>query len=158
MKRYQNVALALCIVCLATICCISILRPMRFERQKTARENEIKASLIAIRNAENAYLAQNGVFCNSLDTLVAQGLLDKKALQLSFTDKPLFHLVVKQEKNASGAERSVMECSANFLDYLAGMNQQQIISLYENAATSGEFPGLKIGDLIEFNDNAGNWE
>ena len=28
----------------------------------------------------------------------------------------------------------------------------------DEAQTIGKYPGLKVGSLVEFNNNAGNWE
>jgi hypothetical protein len=51
-----------------------------------------------------------------------------------------------------------MECSASFRDYLDGLDENSINNLIEKANNSGNFPGLKIGDLTTDNNNAGNWE
>lgn len=55
---------------------------------------------------------------------------------------------------ASKVEVQVFEASALNFDILNGMNRQLIINLNDYK----EFPGLKVGDINEANNNAGNWE
>ncbi|MEA1875839.1 MAG: hypothetical protein U9N86_03155 [Bacteroidota bacterium] len=55
---------------------------------------------------------------------------------------------------ASKVEVQVFEASALNFDILNGMNRQLIVNLNDYK----EFPGLKVGDINEANNNAGNWE
>ena len=55
---------------------------------------------------------------------------------------------------ASQVEVFVFQASALNFDILAGMDRQLIINLNDLK----EFPGLKVGDIEEANNNAGNWE
>lgn len=58
----------------------------------------------------------------------------------------------------SGVTQNVMECRASYYSYLKGMNEREIYNLTDAAEKSGRYPGLKIGDLLTPNNNAGNWE
>ena len=55
---------------------------------------------------------------------------------------------------ASKVEVHVFQATALNFDILNGMNRQLIVNLNDLK----EFPGLKVGDIIEANNNAGNWE
>lgn len=55
---------------------------------------------------------------------------------------------------ASQLEVPVFQASALNFDILAGMDRQLIVNLNDLK----EFPGLKVGDIKEANNNAGNWE
>ena len=55
----------------------------------------------------------------------------------------------------------VMECAAHFNTFLKGMgkagdNKRVNMTNYEEER--GAYPGLKIGDIMNWNNNAGNWE
>lgn len=55
---------------------------------------------------------------------------------------------------ASQVEVQVFEASALYFDILNGMDRQLIINLNDLK----DFPGIKVGDINEANNNAGNWE
>ncbi len=55
---------------------------------------------------------------------------------------------------ASKVEVNVFQATALNFDILNGMDRQLIINLNDTKA----FPGLKVGDVEEANNNAGNWE
>jgi hypothetical protein len=55
---------------------------------------------------------------------------------------------------ASKVEVHVFEATALNFDILSGMDRQLIINLNDIKP----FPGLKVGDIEEANNNAGNWE
>ena len=55
---------------------------------------------------------------------------------------------------ASKVEVQVFEATALYFDILNGMNRQLIINLNDLK----EFPGLRVGNINEANNNAGNWE
>lgn len=55
----------------------------------------------------------------------------------------------------------IMECAAPFATFMkglgnAGKNKQINMKKYEEER--GAYPGLKIGDMVNWNNNAGNWE
>lgn len=58
----------------------------------------------------------------------------------------------------SGVTQNVMECRAPYSAYLKGMNEREIYNLTDAAEKAVRYPGLKIGDLVTPNNNAGNWE
>lgn len=55
---------------------------------------------------------------------------------------------------ASKVEVHVFQAIALNFDILNGMNRQLIINLNDLKP----FPGLKVGDIVEANNNAGNWD
>jgi len=65
-----------------------------------------------------------------------------------------FEMVSGSIMTASKVEVQVFEASAQYFDVLNGMNRQLIINLNDLK----EFPGLKVGNVNEANNNAGNWE
>jgi hypothetical protein len=56
---------------------------------------------------------------------------------------------------ASKVPVQVFEANASNFDILNGMNRQLIINLNDLAK---DFKGLRVGNIKEANNNAGNWE
>jgi hypothetical protein len=51
-----------------------------------------------------------------------------------------------------------MECGARYEQFLDGLDANSVANLIEEASAAGRYPGLKIGDIVQPNNNAGNWE
>lgn len=58
----------------------------------------------------------------------------------------------------SGIQVPVFEARAHNNVILRGLDEQQIINLNAQRRANERYPGLKVGSLIEANNNAGNWE
>lgn len=71
-----------------------------------------------------------------------------------FTSGVKFEMASGSIMTASKVEVHVFEASALNFDILNGMDRQLIINLNDYK----QFPGLKVGDINEANNNAGNWE
>jgi len=85
---------------------------------------------------------------NSLDSLK----------YVPFSGGEIFFLAKDTIPTASKVTVPVFE--ANVLNdvYLKGLNRQEIINMNAEAKKLKRFPGLKVGDVKEPNNNAGNWE
>jgi hypothetical protein len=59
---------------------------------------------------------------------------------------------------ASNVTIKVFEAKTPFEHYLNGLDKQEIINLKSMAVKYEKYPGLKVGDLVEANNYAGNWE
>ncbi|MCK5822248.1 MAG: hypothetical protein KAH17_10180 [Bacteroidales bacterium] len=71
-----------------------------------------------------------------------------------FTQGVKFEMEAGSIMTASQVEVQIFMASALNFDILNGMDRQLIINLNDYT----EFPGLKVGDINEANNNAGNWE
>jgi hypothetical protein len=71
-----------------------------------------------------------------------------------FTQGVQFDMASGSIMTASQVEVQVFEASAKYFDILNGMDRQLIINLNDLK----DFPGIKVGDINEANNNAGNWE
>ncbi|MBO7567743.1 MAG: hypothetical protein J6T60_11700 [Bacteroidales bacterium] len=69
-----------------------------------------------------------------------------------------FQMAADTIETSSKAKISVFEAKTPNDDYLKGLDRQEIVNLNDEANTIGKYPGLKVGSLVEFNNNAGNWE
>ncbi|MBQ8968686.1 MAG: hypothetical protein IJ064_03000 [Bacteroidaceae bacterium] len=99
MKRqFVNVILAICAVGMLYICYHSIADQQDFEAEVKQREADVKARLMEIKDAENAYKEQHGEFCGNWDslivfikegklpTVVKQGILTEAQMEKGLTE------------------------------------------------------------------------
>ena len=71
MKNWKNLILGICAVGLLFICWRSIRDTEDFDAEVAARENVVKARLMEIRSAEEAYKAQHdGEYCADWTVLI----------------------------------------------------------------------------------------
>lgn len=82
MKTALNIAFSIIIVVLAYFLVESIMKPIRFNKEKDAREAAIKERLIDIRTAQEAFKSVKGYYTGSFDTLIT--FLETDSLPLVF--------------------------------------------------------------------------
>ena len=61
-------------------------------------------------------------------------------------------------KQVSGVNIPLFEAVIPYDDLLVGLERQLIINLKAEKEDMGRYPGLKVGDINNPNNNAGNWE
>ena len=104
-KKLINVFLGLCVVGLLFITWRSIQDTEDFDAEVTARENVVKARLMEIRSAEEAYKAQHGEYCADWSVLIdfvktgrlpivmKQGVLTDKQMDNGLTESKAAEIV-----------------------------------------------------------------
>ena len=158
LKIRNNFILTLCVLALVVVCVLSIYQPMRFDEQRTKREQAVKERLIKIRQAEERYRKATGSYAGNFQTLTKSGLLADSLTLIPYSDGERFELSATLKIEKSGREVPLMECGAQYHQYLNGLDENSIANLIEAASNQGSYPGLRIGDLNIPNNNAGNWE
>ncbi len=142
--RASNVLLAVCVAVLVLLCFLSIGSPMSFERQREKREVVVKRRLMKIRAAEAKYLARHGAYAGSFDELAKAGLLPDSLSYIPFSDKQRFSLQATVRESKGGRTIPLMECGAEYSQYLNGLDESSVASLTDEANAAGRYPGLKI--------------
>ncbi len=61
-------------------------------------------------------------------------------------------------KKVSGVMIPLFEATMNYDDLLKGLDRQLIVNLKAEKEDLNKYPGLKVGDTNNPNNNAGNWE
>lgn len=156
--KAADIILAAAVALLAYLCIDSIAAPVRFDGERERRETAVKHRLMIIRSAEERYLRANGQYCGSLDTLVNGGWLTDSLRHIPYSDGKDFRLSTATAMSRKGKPVPLMECGAEYADYLDGLDGNAVEQLAGEAYASGRYPGLRIGSLTELNENAGNWE
>ena len=116
MKKGINVILGICVVGLLFICWRSIRDTEDFDATVAARENVVKARLMEIRSAEEAYKAQHdGVYCadwselikfvktGKLPVVMKQGLLTEDQMNKGLTEAKAAAIVNSGDQAAIAA-------------------------------------------------------
>ncbi len=65
---------------------------------------------------------------------------------------------VVQKQEQSGINLPLFQAQASYESYLGDLNRQEIVNLIEQQEDYNRYPGLRVGDVSEPNNNAGNWE
>ena len=125
---------------------------------------------------------------NLTDSMVEKGLTERKAMQLGLivrdtiresvltsvfgenfnADKlkvipvtdttAFFQLGATVITTGSGIKVPVFEAKAHNNIILRNLDRQLVINLNDQRRVQNRYPGLKVGSLVETNNNAGNWE
>lgn len=156
--KATDIILAAAVALLAYLCIGSIATPMRFDSERLRREKAVKQRLLKIRAAEKRHRAATGRYCGSADSLVAGGWLADSLRHIPYSGGKDFRLSVATTISRAGKEVPLMECGAEYADYLEGLDLDAVERLTDEAYAAGRYPGLRIGSLTEPNGNAGNWE
>ena len=61
-------------------------------------------------------------------------------------------------RKVSGIEIPLFEATMSYDDLLKGLDRQLVVNLKAEKEDMGQYPGLKVGDINNPNNNAGNWE
>lgn len=106
-------------------------------------------------NLEN--FRRDTTYINITDSLFDKKFVPDSLLIVPGTNKT-FELETGEIITASGYPVQLFEARTPYEVYLNGLDKQSIINLRDIAEKLGKYPGLKVGSVLEINNNAGNWE
>lgn len=158
MKIKINHILSAIALLLCALCCASVMAPLRFDRARAEREAAVKSRLMAIRQAQEAYRRANGTYAASFAQLIASRLITDTMQYVPYSGGERFELTATVHTGKTGNAIPLMECGAQYAEYLKGLDENRISQLTEKAYSLGRYPGLKVGDAEIPNDNAASWE
>lgn len=69
-----------------------------------------------------------------------------------------FELDTVTQRTKSGLPLPLFEARTPYTVYLNGLNHREIVNLIDEAKKTDKYAGLKVGDIVAPNNNAGNWE
>lgn len=129
---------------------------------------EAKAAAI-VNSGDAAAIAANGLqgfrrdttWVNLSDSLFGPGFVADSLRYIPYAEGDTFQMSTFLTVTRSGSTQYVMECcapDASFLKNMGRNGDREIVNRRQLADDMGNYPGLKIGDLNNWNNNAGNWE
>ena len=78
---------------------------------------------------------------------------------IPFSNNEKFEMEVNNQfVNNSGIPIPLFEARASYDSYLHDLNRQERINAKDVAIKLDRYPGLKVGSILEPNNNGGNWE
>ena len=114
MRKGINAVLAVCAVLLAVICWRSIQDDINFDKDVAYRESQVKARLLQIKDAEEAYKQQSfeGAYCADWDVLtdfvkngklpvvIKEGVLSDEQMEKGLTEAKAAVIINSGDENA----------------------------------------------------------
>jgi hypothetical protein len=73
-------------------------------------------------------------------------------------NRDTFELVIGSVETASGYVMQLFEAKTEYQTYLSDLNEQELANRIDEKKQQDKYPGLKVGDAEQANNNAGNWE
>ena len=129
---------------------------------------ESKAAAI-VNSGNAAAIAANGLqgfrrdtsWVELSDSLFGENFNADSLRYIPFAEGDTFDLMTATNITRSGTIQYAMECAAPDASFLKNMGRngdRLIVNRKQLADDMGTYAGLKIGDLYNWNNNAGNWE
>lgn len=163
MKAVIRTLLVIACCLMAYLCYDSIMRPIRFDREKEQRDNAVIQRLIDIRTAQVAFKNVHGEYANEFDTLInfvknaempfvlKEGVLTDKQLEDGLTEAEAAKIVASgnqkqiEKWGLQGFRRETTYVSV--LDTLFGASYPIDSLRYVPYAIHGEQFELQAGDI-----------
>lgn len=140
---------------------IGVLSDEQLEKGLT----EAKAIAI-VRSGNAAEIAANGlqnfhrdtIWRSVLDTIFGAGFNADSMKYIPFSGGKIFEMAVRSDTTDKGQPLNLFQCQAAYDTYLSDLNHQELVNLKDTQDKLGKYCGLRVGDIENPNNNAGNWE
>ncbi len=122
-------------------------------------DSMIEAGLNEAKALKQGLIIRDTIRISVLDSLFGTTYPIEKLKYIPVEDTIAeFHLGATIITTGSGIKVPVFEAKAHNNTILKNLDRQMIINLNDQKRTNDKYPGLKVGSLVEANNNAGNWE
>ena len=92
------------------------------------------------------------------DTIFKPGFNADSLKYVPFGNGAKFELAIRKDTTKQGAPLNLFQAQVSYDVYLHGINEQELINLKDMKNKLGKYCGLRVGDVEQPNNNAGNWE
>ena len=93
-----------------------------------------------------------------LDTIFPEGFNPDSLRYVPFGNGQVFEMVTRSDTTKSGAPLNLFQAQTPYETYLSDLDRQLLINLKDVKTKLGKYCGLRVGDIEQPNNNAGNWE
>ena len=93
-----------------------------------------------------------------MDTIFAKGFNPDSLPYVPYGNGAKFELAIRKDTTKAGAPLNLFQAQVSYDVYLNDLDRQQLINLKDTQEKLGKYCGLKVGDIEQPNNNAGNWE
>lgn len=119
--------------------------------RKTGKWDEVK-------KAGLEGFSRDTMFVSLKDTLFGKDFVADSLAYVPYGKGAKFELATRVDSTRSGTPLYLFEARTPYEVYLQGMDKQELLNLIDKGERMGRYCGLKVGDVEEPNNNAGNWE
>ena len=102
--------------------------------------------------------SRDTMWVNLIDTIFGRGFNADSLQYVPYGNGTKFEMEVKVDSSRAGTPLYLFEARTPYTVYLEGLNKQEIVNLIDLGEKLGRYCGLKVGDVENPNNNAGNWE
>ena len=113
---------------------------------------------IADFEAFKANFKRDTSYVSVLSSIFPAGFNPDSLAFVPFAGGAKFELDTVTQSTKSGLPLPLFEARTPYTVYLNGLNHREIVNLCDEAKKTDKYPGLKVGDIVTPNNNAGNWE
>ena len=93
-----------------------------------------------------------------LDTIYPKGFNADSLRYVPFGNGTQFEMASRQDTTKSGAPLNLFQAQTPYETYIGDLDKQLLINLKDVQTKLGKYCGLRVGDIEQTNNNAGNWE
>lgn len=93
-----------------------------------------------------------------LDTIFTKGFNPDSLCYVPYGNGAKFEMAIRKDTMKSGAPLNLFQAQVAYDVYLDGLNRQELANLKDMQSKLGKYCGLRVGDIEQPNNNAGNWE
>ena len=93
-----------------------------------------------------------------LDTIYPAGFNADSLKYVPFGNGATFEMVTRSDTTKSGAPLNLFQAQTPYETYMSDLDKQLLINLKDVQTKLGKYCGLRVGDIEQPNNNAGNWE
>ena len=93
-----------------------------------------------------------------LDTIFPKGFNADSLRYVPFGNGKQFEMASRKDTTKSGAPLNLFQAQTPYETYIGDLDKQLLINLKDVQAKLGKYCGLRVGDIEQPNNNAGNWE
>ena len=93
-----------------------------------------------------------------MDTIFAKGFNPDSLAYVPYGNGAKFEMAIRKDTTKSGAPLNLFQAQVAYDVYLGDLDKQQLVNLKDMQEKLGKYLGLKVGDIEQPNNNAGNWE
>ena len=93
-----------------------------------------------------------------LDTIYPKGFNPDSLKYVPYGNGVVFEMATRSDTTKSGAPLNLFQAQTPYESYIGDLDRQQILNLKDVQSKLGKYCGLRVGDIEQPNNNAGNWE
>ena len=93
-----------------------------------------------------------------LDTIYKKGFNPDSLCYVPYGNGAKFVMKSRQDTTKIGQPLNLFQAQVDYDVYLSDLNHQELVNLKDMQSKLGKYCGLRVGDIEQPNNNAGNWE